>query len=40
MELNRRMEESVGDRHVYAMQLNSKAYLDSRNKGKRRDEIR
>jgi hypothetical protein len=32
------MEESVGDRHLYAMQLHSKAYLDSKNKGTRRDE--
>jgi hypothetical protein len=34
-ELNRRMEENVGDRHLYAMQLHSKAYLDSKNKGRR-----
>ena len=33
-ELNRRMIKTAGERHLYAMQLNSKAYLDSRNKGK------
>jgi [histone H3]-lysine36 N-trimethyltransferase len=32
-ELNRRMNESVSERHLYAMQLNSRTFLDSRKKG-------
>ena len=32
-ELNNRMNRLTNEQHLYAMQLNSKAYLDSRNKG-------
>ena len=32
-ELSRRMKRSTAEPHLYAMQLNSKAFLDSRRKG-------
>ena len=32
-ELHRRMQENVTERHLYAMQLNTKTFLDSRKKG-------
>ena len=36
-ELNNRMKKLNSNDHLYAMQLNSKAYLDSRNKGNERN---